>query len=58
MNPRHFLRMSKWARNPPSAKRVKLVFAVVLICAVLYGVEQLVGWPDWLTPNRTNPKLR
>jgi len=50
--------MSKWGRNPPSAKRVKLVFAVVLICAALYGVEQLVGFPDWLTPNRINPKLR
>ena len=52
MNPMHFLRMTRWARNPPSAKRVMFVLAVIAICLGLYAIERLVGWPDWLTPNR------
>lgn len=49
MNPRHFLRMARWARRPPSEKRVRLVLAVLVICAVIYGVEWFFGWPAWLT---------
>jgi len=49
LNPRHILRMSKWARNPPSQARVKLVFAVIGICLLLAGIEWFWGWPDWLT---------
>jgi len=49
MNMRHLLRMAKWAHKPPSASRVKLVFGVVLIALLLFGVERLFGWPDWLT---------
>jgi hypothetical protein len=52
MNPRWLWRASLWARNPPSAKRIKLVFAVIAICAVLYGIEQVFGWPDWLHAER------
>lgn len=52
MNPRWFLRMAKWARNPPSEGRVKLVIAVILLSLALFGIERLFGWPDWLTPNQ------
>lgn len=45
------LRMSKWARHPASAARVRLVFTVVAICLVLWGIEQLWGWPDFLRVN-------
>lgn len=55
MNPRHFLRMAKWARNPPGERRVKLVFSVVLICLAIFALERLVGFPDWLTPERLRP---
>ena len=51
MNMRHFLRMAKWARNPPSEKRVKLGLAVIAICLLLFGIERLIGWPEWLTPD-------
>lgn len=51
INPRHFLRMSRWARNPPSEKRVKFVIAIILICAALALIERYVGWPDTMTPN-------
>jgi hypothetical protein len=57
LTPRHFLRMAKWARNPPSPRRVKLVFAVIAICALLFAVERWIGWPDMLTLEKT-PKLR
>lgn len=55
MNPRHLLRMAKWARNPPGEKRVKLVIGVIVICLVIFAVEWLVGFPDWLVPERIRP---
>ncbi len=52
MDPRWLLRAARWARHPPSARRVYLVLAVVALCLVLYAIDQLFGWPAWLTPNR------
>ncbi|MCE6952740.1 hypothetical protein LAZ40_24300 [Cereibacter sphaeroides] len=49
MNPIWFLRMMRWARNPPSAGRVKLVLAVLAACLALVAVERLAGWPEALT---------
>jgi len=51
LNPRHFLKMSRWARNPPSEKRVKFVILIILICAGIYLFERYVGWPEALSPN-------
>ncbi len=44
------VRMAKWARRPPSEARVKLVLAVIVLCLLLFGLERVVGWPEWLTP--------
>ncbi|MCP4206587.1 MAG: hypothetical protein GY767_06025 [Shimia sp.] len=57
MNFRHLMRMNKWARNPPSEARVKLVFGIVAACLVLVLIEKFIGWPDMLTlePQRRNP---
>lgn len=55
MNPRHLLRMANWARNPPSAKRVKMVLLIVAICLALVLFERLFGWPDALTLQRMRP---
>lgn len=49
MNPIWFLRAKRWAQRPPSAARVKLVLAVIAICAALYGLELAGLWPEWLT---------
>lgn len=57
MNLRHLLRMSRWARNPPSEKKVKLVIGVIVLCLILVAMERLFGWPAWLTPDRV-PKGR
>ncbi len=48
MNIWQLLRMSRWARNPPGAKRVKLVLGVILICLVLFAIERWIGVSDWL----------
>ncbi|WP_199489450.1 hypothetical protein [Pseudotabrizicola alkalilacus] len=55
MNPIWFLRMAKWARNPPSWARVKLVVGVVLVCFVIFGFEYFWGWPEALTPQKVRP---
>lgn len=57
MNFRHLMRMNKWALNPPSEARVKLVFGIVAACLVLVLIEKFIGWPDMLTlePQRRNP---
>lgn len=52
MNPIWLMRMSQWARNPPSTKRVKLVFAVLALAFVIFGIEWLGWWPDWATTDR------
>lgn len=46
------LRMARWARNPPSPARVKLVLGVVAACLILAGIEWIWGWPEALTPNK------
>jgi hypothetical protein len=52
MNPRWFIRMSQWARHPPSWGRVKLYAGVIAACLALVAVERFIGWPDWLTVER------
>ncbi|WP_170450157.1 hypothetical protein [Ruegeria arenilitoris] len=54
---RHLLRMSRWARNPPSDQRVKLVLGLILLCLVIAGVEYMGWWPDWATsqPRKLRP---
>ena len=56
--PISFLRMAKWARNPPSEARVKLVFAVIGLCLILFAVERVFGFPEWLTPNMVKGRIR
>lgn len=49
---RHLVRMYLWAKNPPSPQRVKFVFGIVALCAVIAGVEWLGLWPDWATAQK------
>ncbi|WP_306585382.1 hypothetical protein [Gemmobacter fulvus] len=52
MNMTWLLRMARWARNPPSPARVKLVLGVVAACLILAGIEWIWGWPEALTPTK------
>jgi hypothetical protein len=54
MNHIWLLRAARWARNPPSSGRVKLVLGVILVCLVLAGIEYFRGWPDFLTVNKSS----
>ena len=51
MNPIWLLRMARLARHPPPMGRVKLVMGAGILCLILFGIEQLWGWPDWLSVN-------
>lgn len=42
-------RMRRLVQNPPSMGRVILVLSVIAICLVLFAIERVWGWPDWLT---------
>lgn len=57
MNPRWLLRMSRWARNPPSPAKVKLVFGVIALAALIWGIEWMGWWPDWATVERQPRKF-
>ena len=52
MNIARLMRMRRWVQNPPSASRVKFVFAVVLAGALIFGAEYFGYWPEWATTER------
>ena len=59
MSPHWLGRMALWTRRPPSARRVALVLGILAACALLYAIEQLWGWPDWLSAERLRrPAIR
>ncbi|MEQ8255614.1 MULTISPECIES: hypothetical protein [Roseovarius] len=50
--------MSRWAQNPPSAGRVKFVFAIIGICLLIFGIEYFVGLPDWMAVDPKSGRYR
>ena len=52
MNVMWLIRAKRWVKNPPSPKRIKLVFGVVLACVVLVGIEKFIGVPEWMQMER------
>jgi hypothetical protein len=58
MNVRHLLRLRRWAQNPPSVARMKLLLAVAAILILIYGLDYFGYWPDWATSEniRVKPK--
>jgi hypothetical protein len=48
---RMLLRLSQWARNPPSMRQVMIWAVVIAVCVALAGIEWLGLWPDWLRVN-------
>ncbi|QEE35610.1 hypothetical protein FTO60_07760 [Octadecabacter sp. SW4] len=54
---RHLLRMARWAKRPPSQKRVILVISVIVISLVIVGIERWIGFPDWMAVQGGRPKI-
>lgn len=52
MNPRWLLHAKRWAQNPPSMGRIKLVAAVVAICILIVVAEKMGLTPDWMAADR------
>ncbi len=57
LNPRHFLRMKRWAQNPPSWGRAKLVFGVIVVALVIVALEHFGFWPEWAKAERIPRKF-
>ena len=53
MNPRWLFRMAKWAHTPPSTQRVMLVLGIVAACLIFFGIERLIGLPEWMAVEPT-----
>jgi hypothetical protein len=49
MGPLWLLRMARWARHPPSARRVVTVIVAMVLCAGIVLIEHFWGWPSWAT---------
>ncbi len=52
MDPRWLMQAKRWARNPPSRRKVFAVLGIVAVCAGLYGLEQAGLLPDWMQAER------
>jgi hypothetical protein len=55
MNPNWLFRMSRWARNPPSAAKVKFVAGIITVALIVVGLEALGWWPESLTAEKMRP---
>ena len=46
------MRMARWARNPPSPARMKLMAAVGVLGLAIWGIEAMGWWPEWAKTER------
>lgn len=46
------MRMSQWVRRPPGWAQFRILLLILGICAAFALWEHVMGWPDWLTPDR------
>lgn len=53
-----FVRMSRWARHPPSGRMVVLVLSIIAISLVLLGLEKAGMLPDWASMDPRPPRPR
>lgn len=52
------LRAARWVRNPPSARMVVLVLAIIAAGLVLLGLEVAGLWPEWAQMERPSRGIR
>ncbi|PZO80066.1 MAG: hypothetical protein DI629_07855 [Mesorhizobium amorphae] len=49
---RLLVQMSHWIRHPPPLWKVLMAAGIIALAVILYNVEQIWGWPEWLTVNK------
>ena len=49
---RLLIRLAQWLRQPPSRQTLWIMGIAVAASLLIFGVERLFGWPDWLTVDR------
>lgn len=54
---RWLMHMSRWSRNPPSARRVKLFLALLAVIILIVTLDMTGYWPDWARMDRP-PRAR
>jgi hypothetical protein len=54
---RHLMRAKRWVQNPPSAKRVKLVFGVIALALMVVALDYFGFWPEWAKAERIPRKF-
>jgi hypothetical protein len=52
------MRMTKWARNPQSTRRMIFVFSILALGLAIAGIEKFVGWPEFMTIERTPKRVK
>ncbi len=57
MNLMWLLRAKRWAENPPSAARVRLVLIVLALCLAIAGIDYFWDLPEWMIPNDTRGRV-
>lgn len=57
MNPAWLMRMARWARRPPSARRALALVLIITLSLGVAALERTGFWPDWATLER-NPGAR
>lgn len=46
------IRMAMWLRRPPSRRVIMVAVAVIVVAALIYGIERAGYWPDWASADR------
>jgi hypothetical protein len=41
------MRLAKWARRPPSRRRLALIVVVLVLSLAIVSVEKAGLWPEW-----------
>ena len=41
------MRASRWSRRPPSARRVRMLLAVIALGLAIVALEWFGLWPEW-----------
>lgn len=52
MTPKFLMRLTRVARSRPTERKFWVMVVIVAIVFAVFGIERLIGWPDWMTIDR------